>query len=119
MRYLFRLNVESGTGGHADATGYRVGGKTGTAEKVVDGQYSTHSLLTSFVGAFPMDAPRYLTLVMLDEPQGTEETSGSATAGVNAAAVTGRLVERIGPMLDVPPKLENQRRFDEAVSASY
>jgi len=119
MRYLFRLNVKRGSGKRADARGYRVGGKTGTAEKVVGGRYSRNALLTSFVGAFPMEAPEYVVLVMLDEPKGTEETGGRATAGVNAAAVTGRIVERIGPMLGIVPRLKERRAFDVARSASY
>lgn len=119
MRYLFRLNVKRGSGKLADVQGYRVGGKTGTAEKVVDGRYSRSALLTSFLGAFPMDAPEYIVLVMLDEPHGTEETHGQSVAGVNAAAVTGRIVARVGPMLGVAPRLDNKPSFDEAVSASY
>lgn len=119
MRYLMRLNVKRGSGKQADAEGYRVGGKTGTAEKVVNGRYSRKKLLTSFVSAFPMDAPEYLILVLLDEPHGTKETHGYATAGFNTAAVTGRLVARIGPILGVAPKLEKKPAFDEAIAASY
>lgn len=119
MRYLFRLNVKRGSGRRADAQGYRVGGKTGTAEKVVAGRYSRDALLTTFVGAFPMEAPEYVVLVMLDEPKGTEETGGRATAGVNAAAATRRIVERIGPMLGIVPRLKGKPAFDEARSASY
>ena len=89
MRYLFRLNVEEGTASKADAIGYRVGGKTGTAEKVVNGRYSRNHRLTSFIGAFPMDEPRYVLLVMLDEPQATPETYGFATAGWNAVPTAG------------------------------
>lgn len=119
MRYLFRLNVTRGSGKRADAAGFRVGGKTGTAEKVVNGRYSRKSLLTSFISAFPMDAPDYAVLVILDEPKATEETAGQATAGVNAAAVTGRLVGRIGPMLGVTPVLKQKPAFDEPLAASY
>ncbi len=119
MRYLFRLNVKRGSGKRADAEGYRVGGKTGTAEKVVRGRYSRDALLTSFISAFPMDDPQYVLLVMLDEPKGTKETGGRATAGVNAAAASGRIVERIGPMLGIVPQLDTKPAFDEAVSASY
>jgi len=120
MRYLLRLNVQQGSGKRADTAGYRVGGKTGTAEKVVNGQYSRTRLLTSFLGVFPMDAPEYVVLVVLDEPQRVEKTGGRATAGVNAAPTVGRIVERIGPMLSVTPALnEGGRSFDEHVSASY
>ncbi|MHA1165348.1 MAG: peptidoglycan D,D-transpeptidase FtsI family protein, partial [Alphaproteobacteria bacterium] len=120
MRYLFRLNVQQGSGKRANTAGYRVGGKTGTAEKVVNGRYSRTALLTSFLGVFPMDAPEYLVLVVLDEPQRVKETGGSATAGVNAAPTVGRIVERIGPMLSVIPALENGKgAFDGHQTASY
>jgi cell division protein FtsI (penicillin-binding protein 3) len=120
MRYLFRLNVQQGSGKRADTAGYRVGGKTGTAEKVVNGKYSRTRLLNSFLGVFPMDAPEYVVLVVLDEPQKVEETGGRSTAGVNAAPTVGRIVERIGPMLNVTPLLdEGGVKFDEHVTASY
>ena len=78
MLKLMRLNVLKGTAKRADAEGYRVGGKTGTAEKVVGGRYSTSALLTSFLAAFPTDAPEYLVLVMLDEPQRVAESGNQA-----------------------------------------
>jgi cell division protein FtsI (penicillin-binding protein 3) len=104
MRYLFRLNVEAGTAGKADVIGYRVGGKTGTAEKVVHGRYVKDKLLNSFIGAFPMDNPRYAIIVMLDEPKATPETYGFATAGWNAVPTAGKIIERIAPLLGVVPK---------------
>ncbi len=120
MRYLLRLNAQQGSGRRANVAGYRVGGKTGTAEKVVNGRYSRRALMTSFLGVFPMDAPEYLVLVVLDEPQRVAETKGKATAGLNAAPTVGRIVERIGPMLGVTPVLDRGRkRFDEHVRASY
>jgi cell division protein FtsI (penicillin-binding protein 3) len=105
MRYLFRLNVTSGTAAKADVLGYRVGGKTGTAEKVVHGRYSSDKLLNSFIGAFPMDDPRYAIIVMLDEPHATPETYGFATSGWNAVPTAGKIIERIAPLLNVRPKL--------------
>jgi cell division protein FtsI (penicillin-binding protein 3) len=117
---LMRMNVVKGTGKNADAEGYRVGGKTGTAEKVVKGRYSNSALLTSFLAAFPTDDPQYLVLVMLDEPQRVAATKGYATAGWNAAPTVGKIVARVGPILGVPPKLaEGQTRFDAKVSATY
>lgn len=104
MRYLMRLNVEKGTARRAEAVGYRVGGKTGTAEKVVDGRYSGAAVLTSFLGVFPTDDPQYLVLVMLDEPKGIPETHGFRTSGWNAAPTTARVVERIAPILGVRPQ---------------
>jgi cell division protein FtsI (penicillin-binding protein 3) len=120
MLKLMRLNVLKGTAKRAEAEGYRVGGKTGTAEKVVGGRYSTSALLTSFLATFPTDAPEYLVLVMLDEPQRVAESSNQATAGVNAAPTAGKIIERIAPILGVAPKLEgDQRKFDAKVLASY
>lgn len=118
MRYLFRLNAVDGTASKADVIGYRVGGKTGTAEKVVNGRYSKEKRLTSFIGAFPMDSPKYLVLVMLDEPKPTPETYGFATSGWNAVPAAAKIIERIAPMLGVEPrftaedieKLEKQKK---------
>jgi cell division protein FtsI (penicillin-binding protein 3) len=103
LRYLFRLNATEGSAAKADVIGYRVGGKTGTAEKVVNGRYSKDKRLASFIGAFPMDNPKYLVLVMLDEPKATPETYGFATAGWNAVPTAGLIIERIAPMLGVEP----------------
>ena len=120
MVKLMRLNVLKGTGKRANADGYRVGGKTGTAEKVVRGHYSTSALLTSFLAAFPTDAPEYVVLVMIDEPQRLPETNNQATAGINAAPTVGKIIARIAPILGVAPKLEaDQRKFDAKVLASY
>src|SRR3546814_6938446 len=81
MRSLMRLVVLDGTGRKADAPGYRVGGKTGTAEKARAGGYARNALVTTFAGAFPMDNLRYVVVAMLDEPKGTKDTYGFATAG--------------------------------------
>lgn len=104
MRYLMRLNAEKGSARKAEVPGYLVGGKTGTAEKVVNGRYSKTKLLTSFTSVFPMDKPKYLVLVMLDEPQPLPETYGYATSGWNAAPTAAKIVERIAPMLGVMPR---------------
>ena len=119
MLSLMRLNVLKGTAKRADVPGYRLGGKTGTAEKVVGRHYEGSSLLTSFLAAFPTDAPEYLVLVMLDEPQRVPESDNQATAGVNAAPAAGKIVKRIAPILGVTPKFDDQDRFDEKVLASY
>lgn len=106
MRYLMRLNAEKGSARKADSPGFYVGGKTGTAEKVIGGRYSKTRLLTSFISAFPMDDPQFLMLIMLDEPQAVEGTYGFATAGWNAAPTTARIIQRIGPMLGIMPRKE-------------
>jgi cell division protein FtsI (penicillin-binding protein 3) len=107
MRQLLRMIVASGTGRNADAPGYRVGGKTGSAEKPFEGGYAKTSLVTTFAAAFPMDNPKYVVLVMMDEPQGSAENPGARTAAFTAAPVVKRLVERVGPMLGIIP---DQRR---------
>lgn len=103
MRQLLRLIVSVGTGKKANAAGYRVGGKTGSAEKPGAGGYRRSSLVATFAAAFPMDNPRYVIIAMLDEPQGTAATSGQRTAAWNAAPVVGRVVPRIGPLLGIMP----------------
>lgn len=103
MRRLLRMVVDEGTGGRADAEGYLVGGKTGTAEKSSRGGYSRRRLLSSFVAAFPMTRPDYVVFAMLDEPNGTQETYGYATGGWVAAPIVRRVIERMGPMVGIAP----------------
>jgi len=106
MRYLMRLNAEKGTATKAEVKGYYVGGKTGTAEKVVNGHYAKNKLLTTFTAILPADTPRYQLLVLLDEPQGLAETHGFATSGWNAAPVAGKVISRIAPLLGLEPRFE-------------
>ncbi len=106
MRYLLRLNAEKGSARKADVKGYRVGGKTGTAEKVVGGRYSKDKVMNTFTAVFPTDKPRYTLLVVLDEPKGTPKTHGFRTSGWNTAPVTGQIISRIAPLLGVEPKFE-------------
>lgn len=109
LRYLMRLNATEGSGSRANklAAGYRIGGKTGTAEKVVNGRYSSDKNLTTFISAFPMEAPRYVLLVMLDEPKAEKPGTG-ATAGWNAGEANGRVVRRIAPLLGIAPNFDPQ-----------
>jgi cell division protein FtsI (penicillin-binding protein 3) len=104
MRYLMRLNAEKGTATKADVKGFYVGGKTGTAEKVINGHYSKHRLMTDFMAIMPSDDPRFLLLIMLDEPKPIPETKGFATSGWNAAPVTARIIGRIAPLLGLEPR---------------
>lgn len=103
MRYLMRLNAEKGSAKKADIPGYRVGGKTGTAEKVVNGRYAKNKNLTAFTAVFPMDKPKYMMLVVLDEPKALPETHGFATSGWNVVPVGGKMVARVAPLLGVEP----------------
>jgi cell division protein FtsI (penicillin-binding protein 3) len=105
MLDLMRMNVLRGSGGKADAPGLRVGGKTGSAEKAIGGRYVRNKLISSFAAVFPTDgaleAPRYMVLILLDEPKGTKETFGFATAGWTAAPAAGRVIDRIAPFVGV------------------
>jgi cell division protein FtsI (penicillin-binding protein 3) len=114
LRQLFRLNVLKGTGRRAEVSGYNVGGKTGTANKVVNGRYSETDRRNAFLAAFPMDAPKYLVLVVLDEPK-PEKAGMAATAGLNAAPVAGNIIRRIAPMLGIEPRTAEPE--DEAAMA--
>jgi cell division protein FtsI (penicillin-binding protein 3) len=105
MRGLLRYVVTNGTGKLADVPGYDVGGKTGSAEKNVHGRYVAHKLLTSFCAVFPIDHPRYLVFVMLDEPGGANATGVMALAGHTAAPLAGRVIARIAPILEVPANM--------------
>uniref|UniRef100_UPI00286C5ACE penicillin-binding transpeptidase domain-containing protein n=1 Tax=Phenylobacterium sp. TaxID=1871053 RepID=UPI00286C5ACE len=114
MLDLMRVNVVRGTGGKANAPGMRVGGKTGSAEKVINGRYARTTLVSSFAAVFPTDGPleadRYFVLILMDEPKGTPETYGFATGGWTAAPAAGRVIDRVGPFLGV------ERREDVAVA---
>lgn len=112
LRYLFRLNGLEGSArkANANAPGYRIGGKTGTAEEVVNGRYDKSKNLTVFTGAFPMEDPQYVVMVMMDEPQATPETYGFSTSGWNAVPTAGNIIARIGPLLGVEPVLTEEER---------
>ncbi|HEV7661278.1 MAG TPA: penicillin-binding protein 2 [Allosphingosinicella sp.] len=106
IRQLLRLVVMQGTGRNANAPGFRVGGKTGTAEKVSNaGGYNRSVNVSTFAGVFPMDAPRYVVLVMIDAPRGTAANSGVTTAAWTAAPVVARVIARTGPLLGIIPDL--------------
>ncbi|MBI1274067.1 MAG: penicillin-binding protein 2 [Alphaproteobacteria bacterium] len=103
IRGMMRLVVTEGTARQADVPGYLVGGKTGTAEKVTANGYNRDAKLSSFLGVFPLNAPRYAVFVMLDEPKGTAETFGFATAGWVAAPTVGKVIGDVAPLLGIAP----------------
>ena len=115
MRGLLRLVVLAGTGKKADAPGYRVGGKTGTAEKLQGGHYSSSAVVTTFAGVFPMDEPRYVVVAMLDDPKATPDTFGFHTAGWNVAPVVSRVVSRVGALLGVAPDPSREADLSEVL----
>ncbi len=115
MRKLFHLVVADGTGEKAEVPGYLVGGKTGTSEKIVNGRYDTSKRISSFIGAFPMHQPKYVVLVMLDEPKAQEDTFGYATGGWTAAPAVARIIAQIAPLLGVSPVDEESIEIKEAM----
>ena len=106
LRYLMRLNAEKGSAKAVDIRGYFVGGKTGTADKIIRGRYSKDRVFTTFMAIAPSDKPRFLFLTLMDEPQALPETHGYRTAAWNAGAVTGKVIERVGQLLDLPTRIE-------------
>jgi cell division protein FtsI (penicillin-binding protein 3) len=106
MRFLMRLNAEIGTAKKADVKGYYIGGKTGTAEKVINGHYARKRVLNAFTAILPADNPRYQLLIMLDEPQPLKETFGFITSGWNAVPTGGNVIARIAPLLGIEPRFD-------------
>jgi cell division protein FtsI (penicillin-binding protein 3) len=106
MRFLMRLNAEVGTARKADVKGYYIGGKTGTAEKVINGHYAKKKVLTAFTAILPADNPKYQLLIMLDEPQSLKETYGFITSGWNAVPTGGAVIARIAPLLGIEPRFD-------------
>jgi len=115
MRKLMRLVVESGTAKFAEAPGYVVGGKTGTAEKNLHGHYEEKKLVSSFIGAFPINKPQYVMLTLVDEPHGNKQSHGYATAGWTVAPATSRIIARIAPLLGVAPQDENSPEIKQGL----
>ena len=107
MRSMFRLVVSHGTGSKANIAGYRVGGKTGTAEKIMaNGRYSQDAKISSFVSVFPVDDPQYVVYIMVDDPKPTKASYGYATGGWVAAPAVGRVIERMSPLVGVAPSFD-------------
>ncbi|WP_207476869.1 peptidoglycan D,D-transpeptidase FtsI family protein [Arenibaculum pallidiluteum] len=115
MRKMMRLVVTEGTAGGAKAEGYVVGGKTGTAEKITGRGYNAKARMSSFVGAFPINDPRYVILVILDEPKGIARTGGYATGGAAAAPLGGRVIRQVAPLLGLTPVDENRPDIRQAL----
>ncbi|NCC02840.1 MAG: penicillin-binding protein 2 [Proteobacteria bacterium] len=103
MRALMRIVVKYGTAKKADVPGYLVGGKTGTADKLNGNHYNENARISSFLGVFPINAPRYVVLALLDDPKGNASTYGFATGGWTAAPVVKKVISQIGPLLNLSP----------------
>ena len=109
---MLRVAVTEGTGKRADVLGYRVAGKTGTAEKPIAGGYSEDRNVNSFAALFPSERPEYVVLVVLDDPRAGGGPGG--TAALNAAPVAGRIIERIAPLLEVAPEFDQAALSERA-----
>ncbi len=109
MRTLFRMNVEKGSGRRAEVPGYFVGGKTGTAEKVVNGRYANDVRFNGFLAGFPAHDPEYIVLVVLDEPK-PEKPGMSATAGLNTAPMVSNIIRRSAALLGVQPDFGHESK---------
>ena len=107
MRYLYKLNGDIGSGRRAKVEGYRVGGKTGTAEKVENGKYSKTKRFNAFLASFPIDDPQYVVLTIIDEPK-AEEGKFGATAGFNAAPMVEKIIHRSATFLGVRPDFKEE-----------
>ncbi|WP_424811563.1 peptidoglycan D,D-transpeptidase FtsI family protein [Roseococcus sp. YIM B11640] len=117
IRRLMRVAVTDGSARSSDSPGYFMGGKTGTAQKVGDrGQYLENRRISSFIGAFPMNAPRYAMHILVDEPKPRADTGGYATAGVVAAPTARRVVERVGPILGLVPETERIAQIQQTIA---
>jgi cell division protein FtsI (penicillin-binding protein 3) len=108
MRKLLRDVVIHGSAKNANIDGYDVAGKTGTANKIVDGRYIKGKNVTSFVATFPYTDPKYAVMVIIDDPKPIKETFGFVTSGWNACPTGGNIIKRIAPQLNVQPNFDLQ-----------
>jgi cell division protein FtsI (penicillin-binding protein 3) len=117
MRRLMRIAVTEGSGRGADVPGYFVGGKTGTAQKTGPrGGYLENKRIAAFVGAFPMNAPRYAIYVMVDEPKPNARSHGYATAGWVAAPAAGMVVRSVAPILGMMPETDRATEIQASIA---
>lgn len=119
MRPLLRDVVIKGSGKNANVKGYEVAGKTGTANKIVNGNYVKNAVRTSFISTFPASNPQYALLVMMDEPKASKETYGFSTAGWNSVPTAGKIITRIAPQLNVPANFILEEQKQHLIEASY
>lgn len=119
MRKLLRLVVTNGYGKKANIEGYFLGGKSGTAEKVINGRYSKHANIASFLAAYPINKPQYLIFVIIDEGKPNKHNFGYTTGGMIAAPVAGEIVKRISPLLNVHPEMEATEQISQELQLDF
>lgn len=119
MRELLRGVVVKGSGKRANVTGYEVAGKTGTAQKLVNGKYIDKKVMTSFIATFPVSAPKYALFLMMDEPKASKETFGFATSGWNTVPTAGEIITAIAPQLNIKANYDLDDRRSKMIEAAY
>ncbi len=119
MRELLRGVVVKGSGKRANVAGYEVAGKTGTAQKLVNGKYIDKKVMTSFIATFPVSAPRYALLLMMDEPKASKETYGFATSGWNTVPTAGAIITAIAPQLNIKANYDIDDKRMKMIEASF
>ncbi len=117
LNKLLRLVVEKGYGRLGEVKGYYVGGKTGSADKPTKGGYSTNAKLSSFISAFPMQNPKFVVMVTLDNPK---KGAAQTTVGGRAASpIAAEIIAKIAPVLKISPELENAEQINEKLYINY
>ena len=120
MRKLLRGVVVKGSGKRANIAGYEVAGKTGTAQKLINGRYIDKKVMTSFLATFPVSDPKYALYLMLDEPKPIKETWGFVTSGWNTVPTAGKIITAIAPQLDLPANGDlSESRRERIINAAY
>lgn len=108
MLQLMRFVVTDGTSKKANIPGYFVAGKTGTRNLLINGHYRKDRVATSFVGIIgdSQDKPKYMVVVLLEDPKASKETYGFTTAGWNAAPIGGMILGKVASLMSVKPTVE-------------
>ena len=123
LKDLMYENILFGTGKKAKISGYEIGGKTATGEKSSNGKYDKQKLVSSFLAIFPVKKPKYISIVLFDEPNNKDDIQ-SLTGGVTAAPTTAKILKRILPILGLPKKINKGQEIivtqkDKLNLASY
>lgn len=120
MRKLLRGVVTDGSGKRANVLGYEVAGKTGTANKLVNGHYVDKKVMTSFLATFPASEPQYALFMVMDEPKPLKETWGFVTSGWNTVPTAGKIISEIAPQLNVKANYDlDELRRSRIIEATF
>ena len=119
MRKLLRLSAENGSSKRANVNGLLVGGKTGTSEKNFRGRYNKKLNVAVFAGAFPMNRPEYVLVIMIDEAKPNSINGGYTTGGMIAAPVAGNIIKRMAQVLGIVHQDHNDKKILQAMYLDY